>query len=284
MYRVCDANDLGLLTEALERCWSPHFPGEAPLGPADLEALIRDIQLDPASSIVAFDGRAPIGVLLAAKRDAQVLVHRIAVHPSHLRQGHGKGLLSALFAKGGAARVLAEIPDDLVVPRALFERCGFEMDAALTDYELDPAAHSPGASGAPPDDSFLVAITLDDLLADPVLGGITAPCWERSEPTLLARKDGIAGVALAALNSIAALLLYRKLDAGRGTEILALRALDEEDGEAAAGCLLDATLRRIPKPLTFNRVHEAELPGAWLHTWGFRPKRRVLRYAVAPHG
>ena len=88
-----------LLVDALNRCWSPHFPDEPPMTPAAFKRSIRDLQVWCSSCMVAFSGSDPIGVLIGAKRPSGTLIHKIAVHPDHLRQGHGRHLLTSLSSK-----------------------------------------------------------------------------------------------------------------------------------------------------------------------------------------
>ena len=85
-YRFCRTDDIGLLVDALNRCWSPHFPDEPPMTPAAFKRSIRDLQVWCSSCMVAFSGSAPTGVLVGAKRPSGTLIHRIAVHPDHVRQ------------------------------------------------------------------------------------------------------------------------------------------------------------------------------------------------------
>ena len=85
-YRFCRSDDIALLVDALNRCWSPYFPDEPLLTPAAFKRSIRDLQVWCSSCMVAFSGSDPIGVLIGAKRPFSTLVHKIAVHPDHRRQ------------------------------------------------------------------------------------------------------------------------------------------------------------------------------------------------------
>ena len=98
-YRFCRTDDIGLLVEALNRCWAPYYPDEPPATPAAFKRSIRDLQVWCSSCMVAFSGSDPIGVLIGAKRTSGTLIHRIAVHPDHVRQGHGGHLLESLASK-----------------------------------------------------------------------------------------------------------------------------------------------------------------------------------------
>ena len=92
-YRFCRTDDIGLLVAALNRCWAPYFPDEPPVTEASFKRSIRDLQVWCSSCMVAFAGGDPIAVLIGAKRATSTLIHRIAVHPDHVRQGHGRHLL-----------------------------------------------------------------------------------------------------------------------------------------------------------------------------------------------
>ena len=115
-YRFCRTDDIGVLVEALNRCWAPYFPGEPPMTPVAFKRSIRDLQVWCSSCMVAFEGSDSIGVLIGAKRASATLVHRIAVHPDHRREGHGPHLLTSLSSKLailGPSRIVAEVPETL---------------------------------------------------------------------------------------------------------------------------------------------------------------------------
>ena len=80
-YRFCRTDDVALLVDALNRCWSPYFPDEPPMTPEVFKRSIRDLQVWCSSCMVAFSGSDPIGVLIGAKRPSGTLIHKIAVHP-----------------------------------------------------------------------------------------------------------------------------------------------------------------------------------------------------------
>ena len=98
-YRFCRSDDIGLLTDALNRCWLPYFPDEPAMTPATFKQSIRNRQVWCSSCMVAFAGADPIGVLIGAKRASGTLIHKIAVHPDHRRQEHGRHLLTSLGSK-----------------------------------------------------------------------------------------------------------------------------------------------------------------------------------------
>ena len=82
---------------------------------------------------------------------------------------------------------------------------------------------------------FVIPVTVDDLAANGLLErGYPQVCWERSVETLTARKDEIAGLAVASDERIEAYLLYIE-DAGPQAsaltaEIVSLRTFIEDGG------------------------------------------------------
>ena len=138
-YRFCRSDDIGLLTDALNRCWLPYFPDEPAMTPATFKQSIRDRQVWCSSCMVAFAGADPIGVLIGAKRASGTLIHKIAVHPDHRRQEHGRHLLTSLGSKLailGPPRIVAEVPEAFDAACGLFSASGYAQEAQLTDYVL----------------------------------------------------------------------------------------------------------------------------------------------------
>jgi GNAT superfamily N-acetyltransferase len=152
-YRFCRTDDIGLLVDALNRCWLPHFPDEPPMTAAAFKRSIRDLQVWCSSCMVAFAGSDPIGVLIGAKRPSGTLIHKIAVHPDHQRQGHGRHLLTSLGSKLailGPPRIIAEVPETFAAASGLFSASGYVQEALLTDYVLEgPALTLRQAQGHP---------------------------------------------------------------------------------------------------------------------------------------
>ena len=80
-------------------------------------------------------------------------------------------------------------------------------------------------------EGFVIPVTVDDLAANGLLGEADPQvCWERSVETLTARKDDIAGLAVASDERIEAYLLYMNRRAEGTTEILSLRTFVEDGG------------------------------------------------------
>jgi GNAT superfamily N-acetyltransferase len=296
-YRFCRTDDIGLLVDALNRCWAPHFPGEGPVTTAAFKRSIRDVQVWCSSCMVAFAGSDPVGVLIGAKRPAATLIHRIAVHPDHARQGHGRHLLTSLSSKLailGPPRIVAEVPETLGAACELFEASGYSEEALLTDYVSRPA-NSPGERREQPSevagDRIVIPVSVDDLAANGLLGEAGSPvCWERSIETLTARKDEIAGLAVVSDERIEAYVLVVERPADteanevgpgpgpRSMEIVALRSLVEDDG----GRLKELLARFGTGSFRLVKVHPAEIPENLLERLGFRRTGAHRLYAVRP--
>jgi GNAT superfamily N-acetyltransferase len=288
-YRFCRTDDIGLLVDALNRCWLPYFPEQGAITPAAFKRSIRDLQVWCSSCMVAFSGSDPIGVLIGAKRPSGTLVHKIAVHPDHRRQGHGRHLLASLGSKLailGPPRIVAEIPETLAPACELFSAGGYVQEAVLTDYvlerpalsERDDAARVEGPALSPVE-GFVIPVTIDDLAANGLLEAHPQTCWERSVETLTARKDDIAGLAIASDERIEACLLYltRGTDPAE-TEIVSLRSFIE-DGGARLKQLFAQLCAQGMEIFRFPKVHPGEISKEWLETLGFRATGRHLLYA-----
>jgi GNAT superfamily N-acetyltransferase len=295
-YRFCRTDDIALLADALNRCWFPYSPDEPPMTPTAFKRSIRDLQVWCSSCMVAFSGSDPIGVLIGAKRPSGTLVHKIAVHPDHRRQGHGRHLLASLGSKLailGPRRIVAEVPDTLDPACGLFNATGYAVEALLTDYVWDREANDRQEMGGKYDGQIVIPVTLDDLAANGVLGDADRQvCWERSLETLTARKDEIAGFAVVSDERIEAYLLYASRGAGSeggpadrrtgapDVEILALGSCIEDKAGARLKQLLSRLRGRSLGTLRFPKVHPAEMSKEFLEALGFRADGGHLLYGA----
>ena len=278
-YRFGRSDDVPLLADDYNRCSLEPSPGEPATTLADLKRDIREINLWCSSCMVALAGSDPIGILIGAKRPTETLIHRIAVHPDHRRQGHGRHMLASLSAKLailGPPRLLAEVPSDRAEACALFEACGYAVRARYVDFVSAP-------HGSPrPDSSLVIPITLEDLIESDVFDRTTPRCWERSLPTLINRRDQLQGLAIASDERIEAYLLHRNIDEPNGRrEIVALHEADAARGGIALGVLLRHYVHQAERPSWIPRVSAQEIPFGRLEAWGFRREREYIGYAAA---
>jgi ribosomal protein S18 acetylase RimI-like enzyme len=264
-YRFCRTDDIALLVDAWNRCGLPHFPGAPPLTVAGFKQEIRELDLWCSSCMVAFDANEPVGVMIGCKRPPHTLVHRIAVHPDHLRKGHGRHMLTSLSAKLailGPPTLLAEVPAESAAARALFAACGWREDRTYVDY----VAEAPVAAAAPP--GLVVPVTVDDLI-DVGLPAPDAPrAWERTHGTLVGRKARVLGLAVAGGESLDASLLYTRED-HNVTVIWSCTTTSGARGDAALGMLVRELAHRERGRLLMPRAHEDESPVELLSSLGF---------------
>jgi len=242
------------------------------LTPDDLKRASREIDLWTSSCMIATAGPDSIAVLIATKREHETLVWRIGVHPDHQRQGHAGHLLTSLSSKAailGPPRMLAEVPQNLVAARALFEACGWRQEIEYTDFVL--------ARGEPVEPSNLVIpVTLDELIANDAFDPAARRCWDRSPATLINRKKSIRGLAVASDVRIEAYLLFEE------RRLLALGCADEDRREVWLGLLLRQFGGADPRPALFERAHPGEVPFELLRSCGFEPSTRSLGYVTEP--
>lgn len=284
-YRFCRTDDIGLLVGALNRCWAPYVPDEPAVDAVAFKRSIRDLQVWCSSCMVAFAGPDPIGVLIGAKRPSGTLVHRIAVHPDHRRQGHGRHLLESLSAKLailGPSRLVAEVPDHLDPACALFKACGFVQDAVLTDYvrpddAVDAEAVGTTAAGGDGSGTFVIPVTADDLVANGLLDEADETgCWGRALESLRAQAADVAGLAVASDERLEACLLYVPQEVH--AEILAMHAATDAGGDGLRR-LLTAVRAQGLRSFRFPKVHPSEWSAESLAALGFRPAERHRRFA-----
>ena len=122
---------------------------------------------------------------------------------------------------------------------------------------------------------FVIPVTVDDLAANGLLENAhPQACWERSVETLTARKEDIAGLAVASDERIEAYILY--IEDG---EILSLRSL-VDDGGARLKQLICRLGAQGMTTFRFPKVHPAEISKELLEGLGFRPVGGHLLYAA----
>ena len=159
--------------------------------------------------------------------------------------------------------------------RELFVASGYVEEARLTDYVLNREANDVGgASGM-----FVIPVTIDDLAANGLLEEArTQTCWQRSVETLTARKEDIAGFAVASDERIEAYLLYLPCGA-QEAELVSLHSFID-DGGARLEQLLFRLRARGMETIRFPKVQPAEISKEQLESLGFHPGSRHLLYAA----
>ncbi len=273
-YRFCRSDDIALLTDALNACYVVHYPDQDPLSTGDFKREIRELSVWSSSCMVASADSDPIAVVTGAKRERETLIHRIGVRPDSLRRGHARHLLESLSQKLavlGPPRLVAEVPEDLLLVRSLFEAVGYQAEQRFADFTLPKPLAPPAAAGG------VSPASLDDLLRYEALDPTVSRSWERQLPTLQNRKDQIRGLAIASDTRVEAWALFRDLPRSGRREIVGL---------GGAGAMLEIVVRVACQAgamaVTIPRVSSEEISWDRLESMGFQRERTYTRYVGIP--
>ena len=264
-YRFCRTDDIPLLVGAWNSCCQPHVPSLPPLTITDFKQEIRELDLWCSSCMVGIESDDPVAVLIGCKRPPDTLVRGLAVHPDHLRRGHGRHLLTSLSAKLsilGPPRLVAEIPASNASACALFEACAWSRDRTYADHALDGGAASSARYGAFTD------VTIDDL-PEAIPADASQPLWECSRTTLEKRRERLRGLALISAERIEAGALYTR--EGGYLSIWASQARSDPEGDATLGVLVRELERREKARAIVRGSARASIAG-------FRTTREVVRF------
>ncbi|MCP3980162.1 MAG: GNAT family N-acetyltransferase [bacterium] len=278
-YRFCRSDDVPLLVRAYNECYRVHFPDLPEMTVDRFKRLIKIRNLWTSSCMVASAGDRLIGVLLAAKREAegQNLIMHVGVHPEFQRQGHGRHLMTSLGSKLailGPTRLVAEVGEEDDVGRAFVEACGYRHETTYTDFSVEGGA----VEGAP--EGLVIPVTLKDLLDNECFDREARRCWDRAPQTLLNLRDEVQGLAIATADRIEASLLYAD-DAPAGqTEILALECPDGDRRAIWLDALLRSLIARCDGRLRVAGVGEQESLAEILQARSFHAGARTLAYAA----
>ena len=275
-YRFCRSDDVPLLVRAHNECYAVHFPGMPPLTADDFKRGMRELNLWASSCMVAFAGKQPIAVLLAAKRESANWIYRIGVHPDHRRQGHGRHLLDSLGQKLailGPRRLLAEVPAAQIEARSFFRACGYDEQQTYTDFVL-----APGPTTAPAAAELIVPVSPSELADE--IDRITGRCWEREPATLTNRSQTFEGVAIPSGDRYAAWALYRDHPVEQVREVIALEAVDSDRAEPLLSLLVKALRGDGRLALHVPRVSADEAVAPLLTGWGFEPGETTIGHAT----
>jgi ribosomal-protein-alanine N-acetyltransferase len=113
----------------IEQSSSPH--------PWSMEVWHRELQAPHSRIVVAQKvGAELIGYCLYWIIEEEIEVQNIAVAPAYRGRGVGKVLLESVLQRT-QAKAMLEVRKSNTVARALYEKCGFEVDAIRPRYYPD---------------------------------------------------------------------------------------------------------------------------------------------------
>jgi len=269
-YRFCRTDDMALLVAAFEGCRGPEHDAVPALDLAGFKALVRELDLWCSSSMVAFEGREPVGVLLGAKRAASTLVYGLRVHPDHRRRGHGRHLLTSLGQKLailGPPSLVAEVPADDIAAIALFTACGWQAREGLRDWRREP----PATPSVLLEHDGLSRMTFQELCESSVLAQPVA-AWARALAALERRSARLAAVALHSPERLEAWALFERRPAPQPWRMLRMGCESGVLGVSGLTLVVEDVARQAgAAALVFERACSTELAPERLAALGFSP-------------
>jgi GNAT superfamily N-acetyltransferase len=185
-----------------------------------LQRMVATYDLDLDASVVAVDGRTPVGLAMLAVRGDQGWVGGMGVLPERRGAGFGELLTRRLLESGrrrGVRHVRLEVLEQNAPAIAIYERVGFTADRDVAVWKLD----APPAGGAA--EPAGVAETLDSLAATH-----EAAPWQRSTATVANMRA--LGSTLAAARTTSGRAAWAVTDTH--ASLLQLDAATEDDAAA----------------------------------------------------
>ena len=277
-YRFCRPDDIPYLVRALNECFDVHFPHQPPMTVERFRQEMKDLDVWPSNSMVASTNAGPIAVMIGTKREHEVLISRVGVHPEHLRQGHALHMLTSISQKLavlGPERLVVEANRELDGIEALLEAASYRFEAESVDY-VRPA----GPAESVPEE-WIVEPTATELLAEDLLPTHEQAPWERHRRTLENRAEDLSTLAFASPERLEVALLYAPHVHRDTLEILALSPPEDERRTLFLGLLVRHLARQHPHhTLTVPQVHSEEGLDDLLTTLGFTTTGRYGRWSA----
>lgn len=279
-YRFCRPDDIPFLVRAVNECFAAHFPGTPTMTVEAYRREMKELDLWPSSCMLALTDTDPVAVLTGTKRESETLVSRIGVRPGEEGRGHGGHLLTSLSQKLavlGPPRLVAEVPAALPRVGRFFERHGWRREIAFTDW-LRPVGGTPVE---PVPEGLVAPAMVAELVEAGALETPAGAAWLRTRKTLMNRREGLLGLALASPDRIEGWLLFDPEAQDGAVEVVGTWTADG----ARRDLLLGALLRRLiaaaaGQPIRLARLGEGELPEDLLAGLGFEPEAEYHRYAT----
>lgn len=163
-----------------------------------LADIFRTQSVDLRLSLVAYDGRKPVGIAFLGRRRAHGWLYDFAIVPAYRGYGVGTRLLTTMTREASKASVrdieldVWEKRDDAI---RLYERAGFEFRRSYLNFE-GTGAQLGLSPDAPPARWDIRSCTVEQIV--PWYAAAAEhepePCWDRRLPSLLTYGDAQACV------------------------------------------------------------------------------------------
>ena len=274
-YRFCRPDDIPYLARAINECFHVHFPHLQAMTVERYRAEMKDLDVWPSNSMVASSEAGPVAVLIGTKRTREVMISRVGVLPGHQRRGHGSHLLNSLsqtLAVLGPERLIAEVPRSLPGIGDFFVASDYRHETVYVDWQR------PASAVEPVPEDWLLPTTVAELTDQELLEPGRDVAWERATETLVNRRDGLEGLAIASAERLEAYLLFDRV--GDRADVLALGGRESEQRDLFLGLLLRAVASRTGTAVRIPKLAPDEVPSPVLESLGFVAGEVWDRYAA----
>jgi len=288
-FRFCRPDDIPLLVEAVNRCYDVHYPNTAPVTLEGFKREIKHLNLWSSSCMLALDDKDPVGVLIAAKREASSLILRLGIHPNYRGNDYGHHLVTSLIDKMavlGPPLLTVVIPDEREDLAAFFEKLEFTAHRNYSDFSITTPLTPP------PSTQWIIPVEPEDLrdrylkkTEGDTLSDETPLAWERRTRTLNNSKKGIKGIGIPDMDGIAAYLFYVEDESDDGNshssaKILGLGCKNQEKETMLLGLLIKYLSTTINSSIEIPKLSAHEIDFSFLETISFRKTQSYTEYCV----
>jgi len=286
-FRFCRPDDAALLVEAVNLCYNIHFPKLPAFTLNDYKREVKEINLWSSSCMLALDDGIPVGVIIAAKRQASSLILRIGIHPEFQGLGFASHLITSLKGKMavlGPPLLTVELPDNKEDLHTFFEKQGFHVRRRYQDFSISTPLEPPAMP------EMIIPIDVEDVADRYVRFGEEGEdeplSWERSTRTLRNRKKQIKGIGVPDVDGMAAYLLYRETPPAHGgneppgVDIFGLGCRDEEKAPVLIGLLLKYLSNEISPHIKIPKFSPNEIPFSVIEALGFQKDQSHVEYCI----
>ncbi len=287
-FRFCRPDDIPLLTEAINRCYDVHFPNVPPLTIEGFKREVKYLNLWSSSCMLALDNDDPIGVLIAAKREASSLILRLGVHPAYRGNGYGHHLVTSLIDKMavlGPPLLTVVIPDKRKDLPLFFRKLNFTSHNNYWDFITTTSLPPPTSS------QWVIPVRLEDL-GDRYLrkkevdkSDESVLAWERRTQTLNNRKREIKGIGIPDVDGIAAYLFYTEDEPGnltshKSVKILGLGCKTQVKEPMLLGLLVQYLSNTINSSIEIPKLSVYEVDFSFLEKINFRKTQSYTEHKM----
>ena len=285
-FRFCRPDDAALLVEAINRCYNIHFPELPELTLDDFKREVKEINLWSSSCMLALDDGKPVGVIIAAKRQASSLILRLGIHPKYQGLGFASHLLTSLKGKMavlGPPLLTVELSENNESLRAFFEKQGFQVRGRYQDFSLTAALEPPAMP------EIVIPIDVEDVEDRFVMSkeeGEEPLSWERCTQTLRNRKKQIKGIGVPDVDGMSAYLFYLEATPETGgneppeVEIFGLGCREEEKAPVLLGLLLRYLSNEISPHIKIPKLSPIEISFSFIESLGFQKDQSHVEYCI----